>query len=166
MLDGYLAETDLTFSAAGKGTGHRVGGRYPFFTQMAGHYLVEAKRKGSRRGCPAPGRGCQLRRPVRFALHLYVVAFIRERKNHPAGRHFAQPPETIQENHPQFGKPGSYTLARPPGCARTGQARPAARKPQSRQPTACSPRAWSAGSPGKSPPRPVKKNRRPACRSG
>lgn len=46
MLDGYLAETDLTFSLREKELIVGLGGGYPFFAQMAGHYLVEAKRKG------------------------------------------------------------------------------------------------------------------------
>ena len=46
LLDGYLAETDLTFSLREKELVIGLGGGYPFFTQMAGHYLVEAKQKG------------------------------------------------------------------------------------------------------------------------
>lgn len=45
MLDGYLAETDLVFSPLEKELVVGLGGGYPFFTQMAGHYLMEAKRK-------------------------------------------------------------------------------------------------------------------------
>lgn len=46
MLNGYLAETELTFSAREKELVIGLGGGYPFFTQMAGNYLVEAKQKG------------------------------------------------------------------------------------------------------------------------
>jgi AAA+ ATPase superfamily predicted ATPase len=46
MLDGYLAETDLTFSPREKELVIGLGGGYPFFTQMVGNYLVEAKNKG------------------------------------------------------------------------------------------------------------------------
>jgi len=45
LLDGYLAETNLTFSGREKELVVGLGGGYPFFTQMAGHYLVEAKQK-------------------------------------------------------------------------------------------------------------------------
>jgi len=45
MLDGYLVETDLAFSPQEKELVLALGGGYPFFTQMAGSYLVEAKRK-------------------------------------------------------------------------------------------------------------------------
>lgn len=46
LLDGYLAETDLTLSPRERELVIGLGGGYPFFTQMAGHYLVEAKQKG------------------------------------------------------------------------------------------------------------------------
>ena len=46
MLDGYLAATDLAFSDEEKNLVIGLGGGYPFFTQMAGNYLVEAKQKG------------------------------------------------------------------------------------------------------------------------
>jgi hypothetical protein len=46
LLDGYLAETDLALSEREKKLVIGLGGGYPFFTQMAGHYLVEAKQKG------------------------------------------------------------------------------------------------------------------------
>jgi len=46
MLDGYLAETDLTFSEQDKALILALGGGYPFFVQMAGNYLVEARRSG------------------------------------------------------------------------------------------------------------------------
>ena len=46
MLDGYLTATDLAFSPREKELVLGLGGGYPFFTQMAGHYLVEAKWKG------------------------------------------------------------------------------------------------------------------------
>ena len=46
MLGGYLVETDLTFSPREKELVLGLGGGYPFFTQMAGHYVVEAKLKG------------------------------------------------------------------------------------------------------------------------
>ena len=45
MLDGYLVETDLAFSSQEKELVLALGGGYPFFTKMAGSYLVEAKRK-------------------------------------------------------------------------------------------------------------------------
>jgi AAA+ ATPase superfamily predicted ATPase len=46
MLDSYLATTDLAFSDREKELVIGLGGGYPFFTQMAGNYLVEAKWKG------------------------------------------------------------------------------------------------------------------------
>jgi len=46
MLVDYLAETELEFSAPEREFVIRMGGGYPFFTQMAGSYLVEAKHKG------------------------------------------------------------------------------------------------------------------------
>ena len=46
LLQGYLSETDLVFSDREKELVIGLGGGYPFFTQMASHYLVEAKRKG------------------------------------------------------------------------------------------------------------------------
>ena len=46
LMDGYLADTDLTFSPREKELVIGLGGGYPFFTQMAGHYLVDAKQKG------------------------------------------------------------------------------------------------------------------------
>jgi AAA+ ATPase superfamily predicted ATPase len=46
MLVGYLAETEFGFSAQEKEFVIRLGGGYPFFTQIAGSYLVEAKRQG------------------------------------------------------------------------------------------------------------------------
>ena len=46
MLDSYLAETDLTFPGREKELVIGLGGGYPFFTQMAGNYLVEAKWNG------------------------------------------------------------------------------------------------------------------------
>ena len=45
MLDGYLAETDLAFTGREKELVIGLGGGYPFFTQMAGNYLFEAKMK-------------------------------------------------------------------------------------------------------------------------
>ena len=45
MLDSYLAETGLTFSRQERKMVTGLGGGYPFFTQMAGHYLVEGKQK-------------------------------------------------------------------------------------------------------------------------
>jgi hypothetical protein len=45
MLDGYLAGMDLTFSPREKELVLGLGGGYPFFNQMAGHYLYEAKKK-------------------------------------------------------------------------------------------------------------------------
>jgi eukaryotic-like serine/threonine-protein kinase len=46
MLDGYLADTHLVLSEREKQLVLGLGGGYPFFTQMAGCYLVEAKHKG------------------------------------------------------------------------------------------------------------------------
>ena len=46
LIAGYLAETELVFSEREKELIFGLGGGYPFFIQMAGHYLVEAKRKG------------------------------------------------------------------------------------------------------------------------
>lgn len=46
MLDGYLAGTGLLFSEQEKELVIGLGGGYPFFTQMAGSYFVEAKAKG------------------------------------------------------------------------------------------------------------------------
>jgi hypothetical protein len=46
MLAGYLAGTGLTFSGPEQELVIGLGGGYPFFTQMAGHYLVEARLKG------------------------------------------------------------------------------------------------------------------------
>ncbi|MEA3441363.1 MAG: AAA-like domain-containing protein [Chloroflexota bacterium] len=45
MLDGYLVETGHRFSEREKELVFVLGGGYPFFTQMAGSYLVEAKQK-------------------------------------------------------------------------------------------------------------------------
>jgi hypothetical protein len=45
MLDGYLAGTGLTFSEQEKDLVIGLGGGYPFFTQMAGNYLFDAKQK-------------------------------------------------------------------------------------------------------------------------
>jgi len=45
MIDGYLAETALTFTSREQELIIGLGGGYPFFTQMAGNYLVEAKQK-------------------------------------------------------------------------------------------------------------------------
>jgi hypothetical protein len=46
MIDGYLADTGFEFSKQEKELVVGLGGGYPFFTQMAGNYLVEAKSKG------------------------------------------------------------------------------------------------------------------------
>jgi AAA+ ATPase superfamily predicted ATPase len=46
LLDGYLAQTDHIFSPQEKELVIGLGGGYPFFIQMAGNYLVEAKQKG------------------------------------------------------------------------------------------------------------------------
>jgi AAA+ ATPase superfamily predicted ATPase len=45
MLDGYMAATPIQFSEREKELVLGLGGGYPFFTQMAGNYLVEAKQK-------------------------------------------------------------------------------------------------------------------------
>lgn len=49
MLDGYLAKTDLTFTSQERELVIGLGGGYPFFIQMAGSYLVDAKQKGLER---------------------------------------------------------------------------------------------------------------------
>ncbi len=47
LLDGYMVETNLlAFSDREKELVIGLGGGYPFFTQMAGHYLVDARQKG------------------------------------------------------------------------------------------------------------------------
>jgi len=46
MLDGYLSETEISLSTEEKEAIMRLGGGYPFFVQIAGHYMVEAKQKG------------------------------------------------------------------------------------------------------------------------
>jgi len=46
MLDGYMADSPIQFSEREKELVLSLGGGYPFFTQMAGNYLVEAKQKG------------------------------------------------------------------------------------------------------------------------
>jgi len=46
MMAGYLATTTLTFTAQERELVIGLGGGYPFFIQMAGNYLVEAKQKG------------------------------------------------------------------------------------------------------------------------
>lgn len=45
LVDGYLHETSLSVTQAEKDLIVRLGGGNPFFTQMAGYYLVEAKQK-------------------------------------------------------------------------------------------------------------------------
>jgi len=46
MMGGYLTDPEPTFSPREKELVIGLGGGYPFFTQMAGHYLFEAKKKG------------------------------------------------------------------------------------------------------------------------
>lgn len=46
MLDGYLQGSPIQFSDREKELVLGLGGSYPFFCQMAGHYLVEARIKG------------------------------------------------------------------------------------------------------------------------
>jgi hypothetical protein len=46
MLDGYLSGTELSLSTEEKEVILQLGGGYPFFVQMAGNYIVEAKQKG------------------------------------------------------------------------------------------------------------------------
>lgn len=46
MLDGYLQGSPIQFSDREKELVLGLGGGYPFFCQMAGHYLVEARIKG------------------------------------------------------------------------------------------------------------------------
>jgi len=48
LIEGYLKGANLAFTSAEKELVHRLGGGHPFFLQMAGHYLVEAKRQGLR----------------------------------------------------------------------------------------------------------------------
>jgi hypothetical protein len=43
LLERYLAGTDVAFSAAEQALVLSLGGGYPFFTQMAAHYLYDAK---------------------------------------------------------------------------------------------------------------------------
>jgi AAA+ ATPase superfamily predicted ATPase len=45
MLDGYLSEIEISLSKIEKTTILELGGGYPFFVQIAGHYMVEAKGK-------------------------------------------------------------------------------------------------------------------------
>ena len=46
MLDGYLSGTETTLSPEEKEVIIHLGGGYPFFVQIAGNYMVEAKEKG------------------------------------------------------------------------------------------------------------------------
>ena len=46
LLDGMLAQAQLDFTPAEKEFVLQMGGGYPFFTQMAGYYLVEGKAQG------------------------------------------------------------------------------------------------------------------------
>ncbi|MBI9045193.1 MAG: ATP-binding protein [Anaerolineaceae bacterium] len=46
MLDGYLSEMEMLLSAEEKEVIMQIGGGYPFFVQIAGNYMVEAKQKG------------------------------------------------------------------------------------------------------------------------
>jgi hypothetical protein len=46
MLDGYLSESDISLSDVEKKVIMELGGGYPFFVQIAGNYMVEAKEKG------------------------------------------------------------------------------------------------------------------------
>lgn len=48
LIEGYLKTANLTFTSTEKEFVHRLGGGHPFFLQMAGYYLVEAKRQGLR----------------------------------------------------------------------------------------------------------------------
>jgi hypothetical protein len=43
LLAGYLADTGVALTAEEQELVMRLGGGYPFFVQMAGHYLLEAK---------------------------------------------------------------------------------------------------------------------------
>ena len=45
MLDGYLSGSEMSISDKEKEVIIRLGGGYPFFVQIAGHYLIEAKQK-------------------------------------------------------------------------------------------------------------------------
>lgn len=46
MLDGYYAGIEFPVSRQEKETIIQLGGGYPFFMQIAGHYMVEARQKG------------------------------------------------------------------------------------------------------------------------
>jgi len=46
MLDSYFANTEIQVTNKGKESIVQLGGGYPFFVQIAGHYLVEAMQKG------------------------------------------------------------------------------------------------------------------------
>ena len=46
LVDAYTNEADLSLSSANKELILNLGGGYPFFVQMAGYHLVEAKAKG------------------------------------------------------------------------------------------------------------------------
>jgi hypothetical protein len=46
LLDRYLEETDVAFSDEEQALVLSLGGGYPFFTQMAAHYLYDARSRG------------------------------------------------------------------------------------------------------------------------
>lgn len=46
MLNGYFANTEIPVFEKEKEVIMKLGGGYPFFVQIAGHYLVEAKQQG------------------------------------------------------------------------------------------------------------------------
>jgi hypothetical protein len=46
MLKGYLSETEISLTEVEKKVIMELGGGYPFFVQIAGNYMVEAKQKG------------------------------------------------------------------------------------------------------------------------
>jgi len=48
LIEGYLKGADLAFTVTETEFVHRLGGGHPFFLQIAGHYLVEARRQGLR----------------------------------------------------------------------------------------------------------------------
>ena len=46
MLNGYFANSEISVTEKEKEVIMKLGGGYPFFVQIAGHYLVEAKQQG------------------------------------------------------------------------------------------------------------------------
>ena len=46
LIDGYMKGSEQSFTAEDKDYIFQLGGGYPFFVQMAGHYLLEGKTQG------------------------------------------------------------------------------------------------------------------------